>query len=91
MGNLKIEDATNIPAANLASTDVIPLLDVSAPLGGKGSKITAENLSNGLWNLLDFETLPDVSTTPLNSIRFIVNSNVLEVHQNQSGAWVQIL
>ena len=44
MANLAIEDATTLTGANTASGDLFPLVDVSAAIGSKGSKITRDEL-----------------------------------------------
>lgn len=46
MSDLSISSAAALTAATLASTDLVPVLDVSASTGSKGSRITADEFSN---------------------------------------------
>lgn len=48
MSNLPISSAATLTAATLASDDLIPVLDVSASAGSKGSAITKANLTEAL-------------------------------------------
>lgn len=48
MSNLAISNATSLTAANSASGDLIPIVDISASSGSKGKSITRDELSLAL-------------------------------------------
>lgn len=48
MSNLSISSAAALTAGTLANADLVPILDVSAPTGSKGSRITADEFANWL-------------------------------------------
>jgi len=48
MSDLSISSAAALTAATLASTDLVPVLDVSASTGSKASRITADEFANWL-------------------------------------------
>lgn len=58
MSDLSISSAAALTAATLAGADLVPVLDVSASTGSKGSRITADELSKwaggGAFNVKKF-------------------------------------
>lgn len=48
MSDLSISSAAALTAATLASGDLVPVLDISASTGSKGSRITADEFANWL-------------------------------------------
>ena len=57
MADLAISSAATLTGAGLASGDLVPILDVSAVAGSKGSRMTIAELGIGLRTVGGFDTL----------------------------------